>query len=159
MSMKDFVRKAERQSKDSINRAYRSIDMLHYEINFLNDLLQRYSNKKSGRTLTSKERQTEMNSIRERIPSAYKDINYYKECINAEKKEMKRIHDTYGFVPNHRITYEELEIEPTVYNEINEEYEGSEYEDNDEYVPAFDDNDDLEEIKDYKYNPVTDTWE
>jgi chromosome segregation ATPase len=157
--MKDFVRKAERQSKDSINRAYRSIDMLHYEINFLNDLLQRYSNKKSGRTLTSKERQNEMNSIRERIPSAYKDINYYKECINAEKKEMKRIHDTYGFVPNHRITYEELEIEPTVYNEINEEYEGIEYEDNDEYVPAFDDNDDLEEIKDYKYNPVTDTWE
>lgn len=145
MSIKGFVEKAEWQSKESINRAYSSINMVYYEINFLNDLLMRYSNKKSGRTFTVKERQGEMNSIRERISSAYQDINYYKECINAEKNEMKRIYDTYVY-HKYQSSYEE----PRIRYECQED---------DDFIPLFEYLEDLEEIKDYKYNPVTDTWE
>jgi hypothetical protein len=173
MTMKEFVRKAELQSKESINRAYRNIEMVQYEISLLNDQLKRYSNKVSGRTLTHRERQNEMNIIRERIPSAYSDINYYKECINAEKKEIKRIFDTYGYPQSSQGKYEhnsdnrfnqqeqeeQLEhqqVNHNDYDEIRDEYE--EEEDNYEY-PVQDDLEDLEEIKDYTYNSATDTWE
>jgi hypothetical protein len=148
MSIKEFVEKAEWQSKESINRAYSSINMVYYEINFLNDLLMRYLNKKSGRSFTVKERQGEMNSIRERISSAYQDINYYKECINTEKREMKRIYDTYGYWAKYQSSYEEPRIR---YECQDEEY--------DDFIPLFEYLEDLEEIKDYKYNPITDTWE
>lgn len=158
MSMKDFVRKAERRSKESINDCYRSIDMLHYEINFLNDLLTRYSNRKSGNTLTTRQRLSEMNSIRERIPRVYQDINYYKECINAEKKEMKRIYDTYGYGPNKEVIYEKPEqVNYTDYSDIRDEYRDEEEEEEDEYCPPYDDFDELEEIKQYEFNYITDS--
>lgn len=143
MSMKDFVRRSEQKSKENINRDYMNIDMLYYELDFLNNLLNRYSNKNSGKTLTVFEKQDEMTKIREQIPRVYENINYYKECINAEKKEMKRIYDTYVFDSNQQIQYEKY-IE---YNKNNSELEEQE------------ELEDLEEIKDYKYNPVTDTWE
>ena len=171
MSMKEFVYKAERQSKESINLAYRNIEMVQYEIGLLNDQLKRYSNKVSGRTLTHRERQNEMNIIREKIPSAYSDINYYKECINAEKKEIKRIFDTYGypqrsqdkyghnsnnrFVQLEHLEQEEQQVNHNDYGEIRDDYE--EEDDNDEY--PLQDLEDLEEIKDYRYNSATDTWE
>jgi hypothetical protein len=161
--MKDFIRKAERQSRENINRDYRNIDMLYYEIDFLNNLLQRYSNKLSGRTLSAKKRQDEMNSIRERIPRVYQDINYYKECINAERKEMKRIHDTYGASYSYKYNEEKYEDAPNTlhvdYNDYNDTNEYETYENDDEYVPPYDYDEELEEIKEYKYNPATDTWE
>ncbi len=160
MSMKDFIRKAERQSRESINRDYRSIDMLYYELDFLNNLLQRYSNKQSGQTFSTRKRQDEMNSIRERIPRVYQDINYYKECINVERKEMKRIHDTYGTSYGYKYNEEKYEDAPnTLHVDYNDNDEYETYEDDDEYVPPYDYDEELEEIKDYKYNPVRDTWE
>ena len=158
MSMKDFIRKAERQSRESINRDYRSIDMLYYELDFLNNLLQRYSNKQSGQTFSAKKRQDEMNSIRETIPRVYQDINYYKECINAERKEMKRIHDTYGANYSYKYNEEKYENAPnTLHVDYNDNDEYETYEEDDE-IP-YDYDEELEEIKEYKYNPARDTWE
>ena len=76
MSFKDLVRRAERQSKQSINESYRSIDHLYLELDFLNDLLNKYNNKKSGLTYSRLERLEKMGQIRERIPEIYQDINY-----------------------------------------------------------------------------------
>lgn len=175
MSMKDFVRRAEISSKENINRAYRDIDFLHYQIDFLNNLLNRYSNKTSGRTLSVYQRQDEMARIREQIPRAYQDINYYKECINAERKEMKRIYDTYGFGPAYQPYYEKRnKPEITQYYSDDEDtqcefvdnyidtydYDNNDYSDDDsESPPPQEEELELEEIKEYKYNPVTDTWE
>lgn len=162
MSIKEFVRRVEIKSRESINRDYRTIDMLHYELNFLNDLLNRYSNKQSGRTFSVSKRLNEMASIRERIPQIYKDINYYKECINAERKEMKRISDTYGFdsfkynKQEKYVTYTD-NYKNDNYNIDNEDDE--EYEEDDEIPMNNLDDTDEEEPADYRYNPITNTFE
>ena len=144
--MRDFVRKAELQSKESINRSYRDIDMFYLNINELNDMLLRYMNKRAGYSLTRAKREKEMNNIREMIADTYKTINYYKECINAEKKEMCRIHDTYGYSydmhPKYNDTYD-----TNTYCYDNESDNESMY------------NDDLEEIKEYRYNHATGVFE
>jgi hypothetical protein len=157
--MKDFVKRSEKSSKESINRAYRDIDFIYCEIDFLNNLLNRYSNKTSGRTLSVYERQDEMASIRERIANAYKDINFYKECINVERKEMKRIYETYGFEPSYQVkyeTYNKVDEFRAQYEEDDEENYDEEYNEEEEEMPV---EEELEEIKEYKYNFVTDTWE
>jgi hypothetical protein len=121
--MEEFVRRAERQSKESINRSYRDIDILHWELDFLNDLQNRYIMRKSGNTLTYSQRHREMAEIRERIPKIYDYIKYYKECIYVEKKEMRRIYNTYGFEPVQKTTYEE--------------YDGDDFEYTDEYYDEY----------------------
>ena len=50
-------------------------------------------------------RNEEMDDIGERMTRILEDINLYKECINAEKKEMKRIHNIWGYGFTN-ITYE-----------------------------------------------------
>ena len=159
--MRDFVKKAERQSRENINRDYREIDDLHWQINFLNDMLLRYMNKKTGNTLTHSQRQKIMEEIRASIPETYKYINYYKECINAEKKEMKRIHSAYGYSYDIKPEYY-TEDELIQYNdykpEDNSEYDT--YDSGDEYVPPYTQEDEeLEEIKEYKYNFATGLFE
>lgn len=171
MSMKEFVRRSEIRSKENINILYRDIDFLYRQLDFLNDLLNRYSNKKSGVTLKSYERQDEMTRIREQIPHVYNDINYYKECINAERRELKRIYDMYGFGPTYRPWYEkDTNTKYNDYDEIKDEYNqtNNTYDEYDEYDDYSDNEPDMqhiaveeeaEEIKEYKYNPVTDMWE
>ena len=88
-SMKEFVQRAERQSRESINRSYGEIDNLYWDINFFNEILLRYVNKKSGYKLSHSERQKEMEDIRATISEIYKNINFYKECINVEKNEIQ----------------------------------------------------------------------
>ena len=118
------MRRTERQTKESINRSYRDIDILYYELDFLNDLLHRYSIRKSGHTLTFSQRQKEMSEIRERIPEIHEHIRYYKECIDVEKNEMQRIYATYGFEPIQKRTYEEYEGDEMEYaDEYYDEYE------------------------------------
>lgn len=144
--MRDFIKKAEKQSKDSINRSYRDIDDVRYQIDMLNEMITRYMNKRSGYTLTIKGRQNEINDMREMITNAYKSINFYKECINAEKKEMKRIYDTYGYSQNRYS--EEYDDKDNNYDESDDfSYSNEIYED------------DLEEIKEYKYNFATGIFE
>jgi len=82
-SMKEFVQKAERQSRESINRSYEEIDNLYWDINFFNEILLRYVNKKSGTKLSHSERQKEMEDIRVTISEIYKNINFFKEFINV----------------------------------------------------------------------------
>ena len=141
--MRDFVRKAELQSKESINRSYRDIDMFYLNINELNDMLLRYMNKRAGYSLTQSKREKEMNNIREMISYTYKTINYYKECINAEKNEMRRIHDTYGY---------SYDMHPK-YNDTNTYC----YDNESDNESMYDDN--LEEIKEYRYNHATGVFE
>ena len=142
MSITDFVKRAERKSKESINRCYSSIDFLYWELDFVNDLLLRYSNRASGKSFSTRERMIKMAEIRERIPRIYEDINYYKQCINYDRKEMKRIHQTYGY-PS---TSERYQSNSSEYDNYNDD-------DNYSY------NEEEEEESIYKYNPVTDTWE
>lgn len=127
--MEDFVRRAEKQSKNSIKDCYISIDMLYYELDLLNDMRLRYQNKMSGHTLSYSERKAIINEIYDRIPDIYKDINYYRECINAEKMEMKRIYETYGYYNDYDsddggIYEDELEpIKKIVYSRATDNYE------------------------------------
>ncbi len=189
MSLKNFVRRSEIISRENIKKCYRDIDMLYYELDFLNDLLNRYSNKTAGTSMSIYERQNEMASIREQIPRVYKDINFYKECINVEKMEMKRIRETYGYDNEQKYnqTYNEEyndNYNDNYNNTYNDSYDDSyddgyndnninnyinNYyynEDNESEYDTYEPNennenndDELEEIKDYKYNPVTDTFE
>jgi hypothetical protein len=128
-NMRNFVRNAERQSKQSIKDCYISIDFLYYEINLLNDMLNRYKTKRSGATLTYSQKKEFINEIYDRIPNVYKDINYYKQCINAEKQEIKRIHETYGYFDEDDESFVDVEednleeINNYTYNFVNEEYE------------------------------------
>jgi hypothetical protein len=173
MSLKDFARRSEIISKENIKKCYRDIDMLYYELDFLNNLLSRYSNKTAGTSFSIYERQNEMASIREQIPRVYKDINFYKECINVEKMEMKRIRETYGYNDerNYNNVYDQEHRQNYTYNEDYDDYNDNyndDYNDNDSESNEYENNennenneidDELEEIKDYKYNPVTDTFE
>jgi hypothetical protein len=84
-------------------------------------------NKKTSYTFDIYEKQEKLAKIRERIPEVYKEINYYKECINAERIDMNRIYDTY---------------------DVDDMYD-------DDYLSV----NDIEEIENFKYNTVTDTFE
>ena len=130
MTMRDFVRRAEKQSKRSIRDCYNSIDFLYYELDLLNDMLSRYKTKRAGTTLTYSEKRQFIDEIHERIPDIYKDINYYKECINVEKLEIKRIHETYGY-------FDDDDTESFV--DVEEDY--------------------LENITNYSYSLVNDVYE
>ncbi len=128
MTMRDFVRRAERQSKNSIRDCYISIDFLYYELDLLNDMLSRYKTKGAGSTLTYSEKRDFIDEIHDRIPNIYKDINYYKECINVEKMEIKRIHETYGYFDDDEsvVDVEEdylEEIKNYTYSFVNDVYE------------------------------------
>lgn len=144
MSLQDFVRRAVPDLRDSINRSYRAIDMLYWELDFLNDLLIRYMNKKSGHTFSVRERQNEMSDTRERIAGVYKDINYYKECINAEKMEIQRLHNTYGYPSSNKSKY--------THDDDDDYYD-------EEEAGHVSEDDMLEEIKEYKYNHATGLFE
>lgn len=162
-SMKEFVQRAERQSRESINRSYGEIDNLYWDINFFNEILLRYVNKKSGYKLSHSERQKEMEDIRATISEIYKNINFYKECINVEKNEMKRIHKAYGYSHNIKPEYY-TEDKPVQYDEYrlenNTEYDLYDNDSEDNYVvPYTEEDEELEEIKEYKYNYTTGVFE
>lgn len=157
--MKEFIKKSERQSKQNIRRDYQSIDMLYYELDLLNELLVQYSNqvasRTAGRIVCRYKRQEEINSIRSRIPIVYQDINFYKECINAERKQMRHIYNTYG--PGSEYEKPEEKPEENKYNEIRLEYYDDNTDDDASSYYPYEEED--EEIKEYKYNAARDTWE
>jgi len=125
--MEAFVRRSEQQSKESINRCYRDLDMLYWELDFLSELLNKYTARRAGNTLTTSEKTKVVKEIRERLPLLHEDIKYYKDCITVEKKEMQRIYDTYGFKPaNRRITEDDSD------DAYYEDYYDEHYEENSE---------------------------
>ena len=126
--MEAFVRRSEQQSKESINRCYRDLDMLYWELDFLSELLNKYTVHRAGNTLTTSEKSKMVKEIRERLPLLHEDIKYYKDCITAEKKEMQRIYNTYGFKPASRRINTEDYTDDMHY----EEYYDAHYEENSE---------------------------
>lgn len=132
MSRDTFVERCEQSTRQSIHESYKSIDMLHWELDFLNDLLAQYKNRKGGYKFTCGERYEEMQEIRERIAEIYKDINWYKECINAERDELQLIKKLCNK------------------NNYNNYYE---------YESDYDSTYDREEIVEYKYYPGRDVFE
>lgn len=173
MSVKEFVRRSEIKSRESIRRAYIDIDSCHRELDLLNEQLAKYSNNFASRGgLPPYEKQKRMTEIRERIPEVYNYINYYKECIAYEKSEIIRICTTYGFEVNKQYNRDFSEYIPNTKNKVqaNDEYNNDEY--NDEYDNDEYNNDDCEseysiqseleeelEEADYKFNPETGTFE
>jgi len=96
MDFKDFLSKAKERYIKNLDNCYENIDFLYDEISVINDIIARYMRKKAGFTRTKEERRREVADLRYSIFDIYQNINYYKSCINVEKKEMKRIYDTYG---------------------------------------------------------------
>lgn len=93
--MTEFVKWRERCARNNINKDYESINMLNWDLNFLNNALTNYLNRRDRAAYF--ERQAQIKEIRASIGNIYQNIKYHKECINAEKLELKRIHDTYGY--------------------------------------------------------------
>ena len=96
MDFKDFLSKAKERYIKNLDNCYENIEFLYDEISVINDIIARYMRKKAGFTRTKEERRREVADLRYSIFDIYQNINYYKSCINVEKKEMKRIYDTYG---------------------------------------------------------------
>jgi hypothetical protein len=170
MSVKEFVRRSEIKSRESIRRAYIDIDSCHRELDLLNEQLAKYSNNFASRGgLPPYEKQKRMTEIRERIPEVYNYINYYKECISYEKSEIIRICTTYGFEVNKQYNRDFSEYIPNTKNRVqeNDEYNNDEYSDeydnDDDYESEYSDIqsevEELEEVEDYKFNPETGTFE
>jgi uncharacterized protein YerC len=90
-STTSFVKEQERKSRKTIKDHRESIDALCWEFEYLDDSLARLKNKKECYNMDVITRNEEMDDINERMTRIIQDINLYKECINAEKKEMKNI--------------------------------------------------------------------
>lgn len=132
---KEFVKDQERKSRKAVKDHYDSISALCCEFNYLDDLLAKLKNKKECYRFDVIDRNDAMDEISERMVQIINDINLYKECINAEKKEMKRIHDLWG------------------YGYISDKYD-SEYE-----KPYTEEDEELEEPLKIRYNETLDTFE
>jgi hypothetical protein len=91
--IRDFVNRYEESYNDSKERSRIALIELEWYIDFLNTLLAQKSNRRYG--ANSLGRIMECNKIRDSIADTYDHINYYKNCMKYEDKEMKRIYDTY----------------------------------------------------------------
>ena len=144
MSVKEFVRRSEIKSRESIKRAYIDLDICHAELDILNEQQTKYSNMFAFRGgLPPYEKQKRLIEIRERIPKLYEYINYFKECIAYEKCEINRIYATYGFEPDKKYNRDFSERIPNTFfdtnnqntnnyvnNYINNEYVNDNYQEN-----------------------------
>jgi len=90
--IKQFIESAEDRCNRSIDECYKNLDMLYSDLDSLNNSLYLYRNKRLGNT---EDRIWHIMDIRNQIPKVYEDINFFKECINAEKREIARIRSQY----------------------------------------------------------------
>jgi hypothetical protein len=156
----DLVKMYEKSTKKIIRECYKSIDFLNWELDYLNRSLKEYEKRRPDDPGFLKKFKY-IYQIRERIPLIYDDIKYHKECINAEKSEMRRIYDTYGYVPYYEDEYEDDYkannnfYDYKYYHNDNDDDNDSDYDDDDTQINC----DELEEIKDYKFNPITGLFE
>lgn len=116
-----FVKDQETKSRKTIKDHYDSINALCWEFNYLDDLLAKLKNKKECYNIDVITRNEEMDDISERMTRILEDINLYKECINVEKKEMKRIHNLWGYGFSNTTYESEYETPYTEYDDILEE--------------------------------------
>ncbi len=171
MSVKEFVRRSEIKSRESIKRAYIDLDMCYAELDLLNEQQAKYSNMFAFRGgLPPYEKQRRLQEIRERIPKVYEYINYFKECIAYEKREINRICATYGFEPNKKYNRDFSERIPnTIFdtedtnNQYDYNYNNNEYNEVESVyseVSQIEEPEELEEDEEeYKFNPETGAFE
>jgi hypothetical protein len=95
--IQNMVQRFANSSKENIRQCYRNIAQCYNDLDYLHSSYNYYSNK---RDIFSELRKKYANDIQQRIRDIYSDINYYRECINAEKKEIRRLYDTYGYEPH-----------------------------------------------------------
>lgn len=129
----DMVQRFTASSKSFLKEYYNSLDMLYWELDLLYSNLNLYTLKRLGTNKDTRKKE-EIKDIRSRVADIYKNIRFYNECINAEKYEMRRINETY----------------------CDNNYNSDDY--NSSYDYRFDENE-LAEVKEYKYNFVTDQYE
>lgn len=95
-STKEFIREQREKSQQIVKDHYESIYALCWEFDYLDNLLAKLKNKKECYNMDVITRNEEMDDISERMTAIIEDINLYKECINAEKKEMKNIYRVFS---------------------------------------------------------------
>lgn len=145
-STTSFVKEQERKSRKTIKDHRESIDALCWEFEYLDDSLARLKNKKECYNLSVYDRNDEMEDITERMTRIINDINFYKECINVEKKEMKRIHNLWGYGYD-GYGYDDYGYDNT--NSAESEFER----------PYTEEDEEPEELLKIKYNEVLDIFE
>lgn len=135
-----FVRKAEKIANRALKEYYNNLNLLYWQIEILNKNMNVYNNKRAIHQ-NYVVKFAHIDDIKETISRIYKEINYYKECINIEKREMSRIYDKYGYAYSDNYEYDMYDEYEQYCNklEINREIN----------------TDSLEEIKEYKYNFAT----
>ncbi len=168
MSSTPYVKKSDKEVLRNLNW---DLSNLYFYIDYLNNSLDHYSNKKWLYNWTYSFRKKQIDEIRETIPEVYKHINEVKASIAEIKARMnKNIEDH----TNKRLySGDNNEYYNTYYNLYNEpsnedEYEYNDYDYNDGYYSEDDvgvyneavhNKEDDNEEEDYRYNPETGAFE
>ena len=167
MSSTPYVMKSDKEVLRNLNW---DLSNLYFYIDYLNNSLDHYSNKKWLYNWTHSFRKKQIDEIRETIPEVYKHINEVKASIAEIKARMnKNIEDHI----NKRLYSDNNDYYNTYYNSYNEsfnedEYEYNEYDYNDGYYSeddvgayneAVNNKEDENEGEDYRYNPETGAFE
>ena len=94
--MSDFREMAARFtviSKERIKECYQKIAICYQDLDRLHNSYHYYNNK---RDIYTDLRKKYIDDVRESIQNLFEDIRFWRECISAEKQEMRRIFNTYG---------------------------------------------------------------
>jgi hypothetical protein len=173
MSSTPYVKKSDKEVLRNLNW---DLSNLYFYIDYLNNSLDHYSNKKWLYNWTHSFRKKQIDEIRETIPEVYKHINEVKASIAQIKARMnKNIED---HINRNLYNNDNNEYYNTYYNSYNETSNEDDYEynyntyddydnDNDNYYVEenikyneIDNNEEGEnEGEDYRYNPETGAFE
>lgn len=169
-----YIKKSDKEVLRNLNW---DLSNLYFYLDYLNNSLDHYNNKKWLYNWTPSFRKKQIDEIRERIPDLYKDINEVKASIAEMKRRMNK--NTEDYINRHNNSYNNEYQTNLEYNDV--EYDDVYFEDN--YNQDYTDNYDYyiqednyyaqEDIPvkrvvnevvdsdedDYKYNPVTGAFE
>lgn len=160
-----YIKKSDKEVLRNLNW---DLSNLYYYLDYLNNSLDHYSNKKWLYNWTPAFRKRQIDEIRERIPDLYKDISEVKASIAEIKMRMnKNTEDYINRHSNYNNDYQNtLEYDDVYYEDnYNQEYNEYDYYEDDYYVQedipvnkVLNKVDDSDE-EDYKYNPITGAFE
>lgn len=88
------VQKWEKKTKTNIRDLYRDIENASWCIDMCYRMMSSYQLTKYSH-LQPEKRKKHILELRESIYQINEDIKYYKKCIEAEKKELKRLHEEF----------------------------------------------------------------
>jgi hypothetical protein len=113
----DFVKRFEDMTEESIRCSYQNIDTLYNELGVINELFTRLSNK---RDVPNK--QSRLQEYQDSIKIIYDDIRFFKECIDLDLRELKRVRTTYGSKNSFKLTQENEFSKPYEFDPITETF-------------------------------------